>query len=209
MAVGPVDLGCTLRDRGVGLFESIRSKCGLGDETEALRDLLKGKRTTLPERHSGEGIFFSSKAADRIAFRSHRIRLVLDNKKDNTLVERRPHIEGTRVHFELARRSKRDLNEIFERHAPAKYDFSFERTRVRVALHAEEFVSRSEARRLLSRLGEFREAILDFKGVERIGQGFADEIFRVFPRRHPDTEIRAVNAIPEVDAMIQHVREPG
>ncbi|MFZ5475538.1 MAG: STAS-like domain-containing protein [Myxococcota bacterium] len=36
-----------------------------------------------------------------------------------------------------------------------------------------EFVSRSEARRLLHGLERFREVVLDFAGVPGVGQGFA------------------------------------
>jgi hypothetical protein len=34
--------------------------------------------------------------------------------------------------------------------------------------------------------------MLDFSGVEEIGQGFADEIFRVWTRSHPETKIEAM-----------------
>ena len=61
----------------------------------------------------------------------------------------------------------------------------FERSLVTVRFYAGEYVSRSEARRLLARLDQFREVILDFSRVKSIGQGFADEIFRVFASAHP------------------------
>jgi len=41
-------------------------------------------------------------------------------------------------------------------------------------------MSRSEARRVLQRLTEFSHAVLDFSGVEVVGQGFCDEVFRAF-----------------------------
>lgn len=194
-----------IRDHGVGLFESIRKKYNLDDETQALRELLKGKATTMPERHSGEGIFFTSRVGDRVTFRSHRIHLIFDNKKEDVFVERVPRIEGTEVHFEIARRSRRDLSEVFNEYAPEEYDFSFNRTRVHVKLYQDKYMSRSEAGRLLSRLGEFREVILDFEDVRRIGQGFADEIFRVFARNHPEVEIKTENLARELKAMIEHV----
>ncbi len=65
-------------------------------------------------------------------------------------------------------------------------------------------MSRSEARRLLSRLDEFEEVVLDFTGVTRIGQGFADEIFRVFPLREPTISIETENVAPEIAPMIEH-----
>jgi hypothetical protein len=44
----------------------------------------------------------------------------------------------------------------------------------------ESLMSRSQARRLMNRFDRFSEVVLDFTGVNFIGQGFADEIFRVF-----------------------------
>lgn len=51
----------------------------------------------------------------------------------------------------------------------------------------------------------FTEVELDMRGVRQVGQGFADEAFRVFAANHPDTRIRAVNAGDVVAAMIRHV----
>ena len=51
-------------DRGVGALENIRRTLGLSDHLEAMQQLSKGKLSTQPERHSGEGLFFTSKAAD-------------------------------------------------------------------------------------------------------------------------------------------------
>ena len=66
-------------------------------------------------------------------------------------------------------------------------------------------VARSQARRICNRLDEFKEVILDFSRVEVMGQGFADEIFRVFALEHPQVTLRPVNMIPEVVRMIRHV----
>lgn len=41
-------------------------------------------------------------------------------------------------------------------------------------------VARSEAKRLVVDLDRFREVILDFSGVTGAGQGFVDQIFRVW-----------------------------
>jgi hypothetical protein len=38
-----------------------------------------------------------------------------------------------------------------------------------------------------------------------IGQGFTDEIFRVFQNKHPDIIIKTENVIPTVQQMIRHV----
>ena len=57
-----------------------------------------------------------------------------------------------------------------------------------------------------SRIGGFRVVELDFDGVGEIGQGFADELFRVFANAHPDIELKPVNAGPGVAPMIRRVR---
>ncbi|HEX4404491.1 MAG TPA: STAS-like domain-containing protein [Polyangia bacterium] len=72
--------------------------------------------------------------------------------------------------------------------------------------HGVRFVSRSEAKRLLLGLERFREVILDFAGVEGVGQGFADEIFRVWAKGHGDTRLRAENMTVPVTFMVERAR---
>ena len=74
-------------------------------------------------------------------------------------------------------------------------------------LFLENYVSRSEARRLLYGLDKFKEINLDFQGVKFIGQGFADEIFRVFSRKHPEIIIKTRNVNDVIQQMIIHVKE--
>lgn len=64
-------------------------------------------------------------------------------------------------------------------------------------------MSRSQARRLITRFDRFREVILDFSGVEIIGQGFADEIFRVFANAQPHVKLCPIHCGKDVDAMIR------
>jgi hypothetical protein len=114
-------------------------------------------------------------------------------------------LSGTRVEFRVERGARRRLEDVFGEFAPEEYDFRFEKTRVFVKLLQTQYVSRSEAKRLLANLSRFREVVLDFKDVRSVGQGFADEVFRVFAAAHPDTKVAAANANPVVDAMIRHV----
>lgn len=202
----PAVVGFEVRDRGVGVFHSIASKLGLVDEHAALVELLKGKATTMPERHTGEGIFFTSRIADRFVLRSHRIRLEWNRSKQDVFVSQERFLAGTHVDFLVERGSRRRLEHVFGEFAPAEYDYRFEKTRVLVRLLQVEYVSRSEARRLLANLDKFSEVILDFSDVSSVGQGFADEIFRVFAAAHPKIKLAAENASPAVDAMLRHVR---
>lgn len=194
-----------VRDAGIGVFHSIASKLHLENEETALVELLKGRTTTMREAHSGEGIFFTSRAADRFVIRSHRIQVEWSRARDDVFVATRRFLAGTDVRFWLDRGTRRRLAQVFGEFAPEEYDFQFQRTRVLVKLLRGDYVSRSEARRLLANLEKFKEIVLDFRGVRSVGQGFADEVFRVFARRHPEIRIAAENAGPAIDAMIRHV----
>jgi len=201
----PAAVRFEVRDRGIGVFHSISSKLGLEDEQAALVELLKGKTTTMREKHTGEGIFFTSRVADRFVLRSHRIRLEWNRFKDDVFVSQERFLAGTHVEFLVERGTRRRLEDVFGEFAPAEYDYRFDKTRVLVKLLQAEYISRSEAKRLLANLERFREVVLDFRGVRSIGQGFADEIFRVFAAAHPEIKVSAQNTSPVVDAMFRHV----
>lgn len=197
-------LGFEIRDRGIGLFHSIAAKLGLPDEHAAMVELLKGRTTTMPEAHSGEGIFFTARAADQLVLRSHRIRLEWSTLHTDVFAADQRFLRGTTVEFRVRRDARRELTAIFETYAPEEFDFRFERTRILVRLLRADYVSRSEARRLTENLEKFQDVELDFSGVSSIGQGFADEVFRVFANRHPGTKVTALNASPAIAAMIRH-----
>ena len=197
-----------IRDSGIGVFSSIAQKLGYPDEHDALLQLVKGKTTTIPQAHSGEGIFFSSKAASVLVLRSHRIQVEWNKKLKDVFVSNRRYVKGTHVQIEVRRNSRTKLEDIFNEFAPREFDYQFSKSRVHVKLLGSKYISRSEARRLVLNLEKFRLIELDFTKVESIGQGFADEVFRVFAARHPDIDIRAKNASPAVGAMIQHTKGP-
>jgi hypothetical protein len=58
---------------------------------------------------------------------------------------------------------------------------------------------------LLHNLDKFSEIELDMRDVTSVGQGFADEVFRVFTSAHPGIVIRTLNAGKAIEAMIRHV----
>ena len=198
-------LSFVIRDHGIGLFQSIYKKFNLADENAAIGELIKGKTTTWREKHTGEGIFFTSKSADRIGFRSHRIEVIFDNLKKDIFIYERRWIKGTEVNFKISKRSRRKLDVIFAEFAPEEFDYQFDKTKVQVKLFHSDYVSRSEARRLLHGLEKFKEIILDFSGVKSIGQGFADEVFRVFQNGHPDIVLKKINVSPTLVPIINHV----
>jgi len=198
-----------VRDPGIGVFHSIASKLRLEDEQRALIELLKGRTTTMREAHTGEGIFFTSRAADRFVLRSHRIQVEWNRAKDDVFVSHPRYLRGTDVFFAVQCGTRRQLEDLFGRFAPEEYDYRFEKTRILVKLLRRDYVSRSEAKRLTANLDKFREIVLDFRGVKSLGQGFADEVFRVFRNRHPGISIKAENASPVIAAMIRHAGGPG
>ncbi len=196
----------SVTDRGLGVYENIQKKKGLADEMEALQDLLKGKQTTLPEYHSGEGIFFTSKAADRFILESHRKRLTMNNQLPDIFVEDTHFRNGTRVIFELNPKTKRKLEDVFRQYTKEDYQFQKSRVTVKLFQEGEEYMSRSQAKRLLHSLERFQEVILDFQGVRTIGQGFADEIFRVYPSQHPEIKFVPVNGNENILFMIDRAK---
>ncbi|PWB74890.1 MAG: ArsR family transcriptional regulator [Holophagae bacterium] len=192
-----------VRDEGVGVFEHLRQRLGLASELEALQELSKGKTTTMPERHSGEGLFFTSKAANRFELASGSLRWVVDNRRDDTAVGSvEPPVRGTTVRVEVDPDRARDLTEVF---AEYTRDFEFTRTRMVIRLFAigTTFMSRSQAKRLVNGLERFREVVLDFGGVELVGQGFVDEVFRVWAKQHPEVALIPIAMCAPVAFMVE------
>ena len=98
------------------------------------------------------------------------------------------------------------IADVFEEYT---VDLDFRKTRVVVKLFSlgVRFISRSEAGRVVSGLERFSEAILDFKKVEEVGQGFADEVFRVWAEAHPATKLLPVNMTVAVAFMVERSRK--
>jgi len=200
----------TVNDFGVGAFRNVMKQRGLASELEAIQDVLKGKTTTQPNRHSGEGIFFTSKVADVFILESFGLRLRVDNiVQDYFIEEIKPVKRGTKVTFQITEDSRRLLSDVFKRYQADPTEPGFDKSEIKVKLYAlgTVYLSRSQARRLLAGLEKFHSVILDFAQVRTIGQGFADEIFRVFRSHHPETQIGAVNMSETVRFMVERVGE--
>lgn len=198
------DFRFTIRDTGLGVFRTIRQKFRLADSFAAIEHLLKGKQTTAPTGHSGEGIFFTSKIADDFSLQSEKLKFLIHNRQSDQVVVDQPRfLQGTEVYFSIRRRSRKDLAALFAEFTNDKFEFDRTRVTVRLSRSQSEHVSRSEARRILVGLDQFKRIDLDFKGVSGIGQGFADEIFRVFASAHLHIQIRSLNSSPAVEFMIK------
>ncbi|HEY6171809.1 MAG TPA: DUF4325 domain-containing protein [Candidatus Kapabacteria bacterium] len=191
-------------DDGIGIFHKIKKSFHLAEENEAILELSKGKLTTSPKNHSGQGIFFSSRISDMMWIRSHQLRFAAVETFD-LQTEETEFVVGTDVYMRFEQTSERTSKEVFDKYSSQDDDYGFTITHipVRLAVVGEEnLVSRSQARRLLTGLDKFKEVALNFEGVEMIGQAFADQIFRVFANAHPDIFLYHLNANEEVTKMI-------
>ena len=197
------DIRFTVTDWGIGIFNNIMKKNNLPSTMEAIQDLLKGKETTLPEAHSGEGIFFTSKIADFFTIRSFDKKIVFDNILQDIYVKDIKSVKGTRVDFKIVLKSKKELPDIFSKYTDNSFEFS--KTGVKVKLYHQnvDYVSRSQARRLLAGLEKFKTIELDFQDVKTIGQAFADEIFRVWQSGHKNVHFIVINTNENIDLMIR------
>lgn len=199
-----LDTEIWINDDGEGIFHRIQRLENLYDPREAILELAKGKFTTDPANHSGEGIFFTSRAFDLFVIMSRTLYFSHTAERDDWLIDDDKDIPGTRVLLKLDNDSQRTLTSIYSHFSdPDEFTFSKTIVPVRLARHeGEKLVSRSQAKRLVSRFEKFKTVALDFTGVEEIGQAFADEIFRVFASSHPEVELIPIHATTEVQQMI-------
>lgn len=204
-------LSFVVNDAGVGVFRNIMKKKNLQSEIEAIQDLLKGKTTTLPRTHSGEGIFFTSKTADSFILDSFGRILSIDNNTDDVLARATSASKrGTRVIFKINTDSGRHLNDVFKKYTNigGDSDYGFDKTEIRVKLFTSGgvHISRSQARRILEGLEKFKVIMLDYKDVPLVGQAFVDEIYRVFQNKHPDIVIQEENMSEGVQFMVERAK---
>jgi DNA-binding MarR family transcriptional regulator len=200
----------TVRDFGVGVFRNIIKKKNLASETDAIQDLLKGKMTTMPEAHSGEGIFFTSRVADVFVLESFDYVLQVNKMIDDVFVSKNEkQLQGTKVIFRIEKNTAKDIENVFRNYQSVEKEFGFDKTEVVVKLYENDvdYVSRSQARRVLVGLEKFKKIIFDFKRVSGIGQAFADEIFRIFQKKHPDKELLTRNENEAVKFMIERAKK--
>ncbi len=199
----------TIADDGVGIFRKIQHALGLHDERHAIFELSKGKLTTDPDRHTGEGIFFTSRVFDRFAILSGGVFFSHDFGEDDWILENENPGEGTLVVMRLSDHASRTLKDVFDQYTSGVEDPGFTKTVVPVYLAqygSDKLISRSQAKRVMARVEAFKTVILNFRGVPSIGQAFTDEIFRIFVREHPQVDVVVAEANPDVTRMIARAR---
>jgi len=206
-------LSIAVGDDGEGIFKRIKRLGGLIDERQSIIELSKGKFTTDPSNHSGQGIFFSSRMFDHFIIESKGLKFSHHDGDDFDLfdeVQDDFKALSTFVFMSIDLNTDRTDKEIFDQYSGTEdEDFAFNKTIIPVRLakiDQEQLVSRSQAKRLLSRIENFKYVSFDFDGVEKVGQAFADEIFRVYSIRHPEVILYFVNACKQVEEMISRAK---
>jgi anti-sigma regulatory factor (Ser/Thr protein kinase) len=197
-------------DHGIGVFEKIRHDFNLDDPRAALLELSKGKLTSNPAAHSGEGIFFTSRMFDRFIMFSGELSYQRERQEGDDWRIETGNIDstvGTIVQMHISTDANWTMREVFDRYQGDRD--RFRKTHVPIKLGqnpGELLVSRSQAKRILARFDNFSEVLLDFSDVSEIGQGFADEIFRVFRNAHPEIKVIGINMSPAVERMVESVQ---
>lgn len=199
-------------DMGVGAFRNIMKNKHLHSETEAIQDLLKGKMTTAPKLHSGEGIFFTSKVGQEFILDSYGYQFIVDNIiKDVFIKKVRGQKQGTNVTFKINVHDTHHLDDVFRAYTNIgeDSDYGFDKTEIRVRLYTMGgvHISRSQARRVLTGLEKFKIIVMDYDRVPTVGQAFADEIYRVFHDKRPDIAIQDINMNEAVGFMVKRAQK--
>lgn len=206
----PAHLQLLVCDDGRGLFDKVREAFGIEDPAMAMLELAKGRLTSDPARHTGRGLYFTSRLAD--VFDLHANAVAFQHREWDPLswkAGRAVRPQGSAIYLAIALDTERTLDEVMRSASLDGAGYGIDRTRLPLRLIQREdagLESRAQARRVAARLTDFRRAELDFAGIDRIGQGFADELFRVFGRQAPGLALEVHNASPQVRAMIDLAR---
>jgi anti-sigma regulatory factor (Ser/Thr protein kinase) len=202
-------------DDGCGVFNRIAQAFDIPDATLAMFELSKGKLTSMPQAHSGHGLFFTARLADFFNLHANENAFQLRNSDLPTWVKSRPMPrQGTSVYLAIALDTPRCLDEVLVAHSlhgqglSDSSRYSFDRTVLPLRLltgHNIGLESRAQARRVMARMSQFRRAEVDFGGIEDIGHAFADEMFRVQRAQAAALDLQPVRMSPRVAAMVKAV----
>jgi anti-sigma regulatory factor (Ser/Thr protein kinase) len=199
-----------LSDDGCGLFQRIERAFDISDPALAMFELSKGKLTSEPDRHTGRGLFFTSRLADVFDLHANQTAFQYRGWDRRSWFKSRPIArQGTSIYMGFALDTTRTVDSVLRAYSADGEGYAFERTSVALQLIVDTqtgLESRAQAKRVASRLQNFVRAEVDFSGIADVGHGFADELFRVFRRQHPALEIVPIGMAPRVAAVIDSVR---
>lgn len=195
-----------IKDLGIGAIESIKRGFEITDDFLALEHLFKGKQTTDRENHSGQGIFFTSKVADIYRIATSGMEFTIDNTRSDEFLRDTRQRKGTTVTCRIKKNTRRKIKDVFDKFTGDDYEFDQNIVKINLSKH-DRLMSRSEAKRLLLGLEEYSVLDFNFKNVAEVGQGFCDEIFRVYANRNPGKILSYHNASDVVRYMIERSRK--
>ena len=90
-----------ITDNGIGIFKKIMEHFSLKNELEAIQQILRGKLTTFPESHAGQGLYNVSKSCDSFVIHSGRKKFMLNNIVNEMSIKDAREIKGTRIKFSI------------------------------------------------------------------------------------------------------------
>ncbi|MBI5720123.1 MAG: DUF4325 domain-containing protein [Burkholderiales bacterium] len=208
----PQQLQLLVSDDGCGLFRRIGEHFAIGDPALAMLELAKGRLTSQPARHCGQGLVTICRLADVFDVRANTARFqrrawgatAWHGMPALPALSERP---GTSIYLAISLDTTRTLASVLAALGSEAAGYALERTRVPlnllVADDSASLVSRAEARRVAARLATFQRAEIDFAGIDDIGHAFAHELFSVFHGAHPEVELVPVSATPHIAAIIR------
>ncbi len=197
-----------IRDNGMGIFQKIQNHFDFENQRNAILELVKGKMTTEPEYHPGDGLCITMKIFDTVYLSSGNWRLVHHVPRNRWSLKQWNRKDCTEVSMILSTSSDRAVQNVLTFCSAHGNNISFDRTVIPLILaryDGENLISRSQARRVLNRLDNFREVCFDFKQIEFLGEAFADEIFRIFQNDHKGIKLTWVNASENIESMINWI----
>jgi anti-sigma regulatory factor (Ser/Thr protein kinase) len=204
-----MQLQLLVSDDGCGLFKRIEDSFAIDDPTLAMLELSKGKLTSDPDRHSGYGLFFTSRLADVVDVHANQAAFQCRSWERRSWRAGRPAARaGTSVYMAISLDTTRTLDSVMQAHSAGPDSYGFDHTVVPLQLMTGDglaLASRADAKRVASRLTSFSRAEIDFDGITEVGHGFADELFRVYRRQNPGLDMVPVGMAPRVAAMVQSV----
>lgn len=213
-----LDVTISISDDGVGIFQNIcnfifeheKKKIGL---EEAREKLFFGRFTTFAERHTGEGIFFTSRMMDNFVIVSDE--LIFTHNPYSDFNAKTKDIfpdgdlellkKGTYVFMRLSKETTKKPEDYFNKYAPVEEGFVKTDFVLKNIYNHGYPISRSQAKRLYNEFLKFKEITIDFQDISDIGHSFCHELFVVFPKIHSSINIEYINANSNVENMITRV----
>lgn len=198
-------------DDGVGILSKVTKHFSLENERHAVMELSKGKMTTDPAHHTGDGLFFVSRLFDRFLLESSGLVWKHEMKNEKWLVTPVKNKIGTSIFLEINSLSNRSLKNTMNEYS-TNGGMIFNRTCIPVVLSkldSENLFSRSQARRLTQNLENYKNICFDFTGLDMVSHSFADEVFRVYQQKKPHQKLEWKNSNSELKELFTDIQKNG